>query len=96
MVYCHFVSYRLSWEELVWRPSPTRLAKSQEGIEKYSKRTVKVTRQHNEDCKRLLRLMGVPIIENAKLSLFISKAPCEAEAQCATLCKSDKATDVLP
>ncbi|KAG6521270.1 hypothetical protein ZIOFF_018381 [Zingiber officinale] len=35
-----------------------------EGIEKYSKRTVKVTKQHNEDCKRLLRLMGVPTIEH--------------------------------
>ncbi|KAG6518308.1 hypothetical protein ZIOFF_021712 [Zingiber officinale] len=34
-----------------------------EGIEKYSKRTVKVTKQHNEDCKRLLRLMGAPTIE---------------------------------
>lgn len=22
-----------------------------------------VTKQHNEDCKRLLRLMGVPVIE---------------------------------
>ncbi|KAL4202330.1 hypothetical protein AMTRI_Chr02g263160 [Amborella trichopoda] len=47
-------------------------------IEKYSKRTVKVTRQHNEDCKRLLRLMGVPVIE----------APSEAEAECASLCKN--------
>ncbi|CAN6469610.1 unnamed protein product [Victoria cruziana] len=34
-----------------------------EDIEKYSKRTVKVTNKHNEDCKRLLRLMGVPVVE---------------------------------
>lgn len=53
---------------------------NKEDIEKFSKRTVKVTKQHNEDCKRLLKLMGVPVIE----------APSEAEAQCATLCKSGK------
>ncbi|KAG4126887.1 hypothetical protein ERO13_D10G183600v2 [Gossypium hirsutum] len=53
---------------------------NKEDIEKFSKRTVKVTRQHNEDCKRLLRLMGVPVID----------APSEAEAQCAALCKSGK------
>lgn len=52
--------------------------KTAEEVEKYSKRTVRVTRQHNDECKRLLTLMGVPIIE----------APSEAEAQCAALCKA--------
>lgn len=51
-----------------------------EDIEKFSKRTVKVTKQHNEECKKLLGLMGVPVVE----------APSEAEAQCAALCKSGK------
>ncbi|KAL7200244.1 hypothetical protein ACSBR1_032213 [Camellia fascicularis] len=53
---------------------------NKEQIEKFSKRTVKGTKKHNEDCKKLLRLMGVPVIE----------APSEAEAQCAALCKSGK------
>ena len=46
-------------------------------INKFNKRLVRVTRQHNEDCKKLLRLLGLPIIES----------PSEAEAQCAQLCK---------
>ncbi|KAL5106391.1 Flap endonuclease 1 [Taenia crassiceps] len=51
-----------------------------EAIEKYSRRLVKITSQHSEDCKTLLRLMGVPFVE----------APGEAEAQCAALAKSGK------
>ena len=34
-----------------------------EAIDKFSRRLVKVTREHNDDCKTLLRLMGVPYIE---------------------------------
>ena len=51
-----------------------------EEIDKFSRRTVKVTREHNEECKRLLKLMGVPYVT----------APCEAEAQCAALAKAGK------
>lgn len=51
-----------------------------ENVEKFTKRLVKVTREHNDECKQLLKLMGVPYVE----------APCEAEAQCAALVKKGK------
>lgn len=51
-----------------------------ESMEKFSRRLVKVTPEHNNECKKLLKLMGIPYIE----------APCEAEAQCAALVKSGK------
>ena len=44
--------------------------------DRQSKRLVRAGTKENEDCRRLLELMGVPVL----------KAPCEAEAQAAALC----------
>ncbi|KAJ3611310.1 hypothetical protein NHX12_021326 [Muraenolepis orangiensis] len=55
-------------------------AGEQEDVDKFTKRLVRVTKQHNDECKKLLSLMGVPYIE----------APCEAEASCAALVKAGK------
>jgi flap endonuclease-1 len=49
-------------------------------MDKFSRRTVKVTREHNEECRRLLGLMGIPFVV----------APSEAEAQCAALARDGK------
>lgn len=46
-------------------------------LERLNRRTVKATKQHTEECKKLLQMMGVPVVQ----------APCEAEAQCAALVK---------
>ena len=36
---------------------------------------MRASREQSDECKRLLTLMGLPVVE----------APCEAEAQCAQL-----------
>jgi flap endonuclease-1 len=48
--------------------------------DKQSKRLVRAGTKENEDCIKLLTLMGVPVI----------RAPCEAEAQAAALARSGK------
>ena len=48
--------------------------------DKQNKRLVRAGTKENADCKKLLRLMGVPVIE----------APCEAEAQAASLAEGGK------
>lgn len=35
----------------------------QENIDKFTRRLVKVTKHHNDECKKLLTLMGVPYVE---------------------------------
>ncbi|RDX53414.1 PIN domain-like protein [Lentinus brumalis] len=51
-----------------------------EDMDRFSRRTVKVTREHNEECRKLLGLMGIPFVV----------APSEAEAQCAELARGGK------
>jgi flap endonuclease-1 len=32
-------------------------------VNKFTRRTVKVTKEHNDECKRLLKCMGIPYVE---------------------------------
>lgn len=33
-----------------------------EEVDKFSRRQVRVTKEHNEECRKLLGLMGIPVV----------------------------------
>lgn len=55
-------------------------AGDQADMEKFNRRLVKVSKEHNKEAKELLALMGVPYVESTS----------EAEAQCAALVNAGK------
>lgn len=67
-----------------------------EDIDKLARRQVRVTKEHNEECKKLLALMGIPCVTVSdsascqERQLISMKAPGEAEAQCAELARAGK------
>jgi flap endonuclease-1 len=58
---------------------------NQEDKIKYLKRSVWITKEHNDQCKELLDLMGIPYINAIE----------EADSELANLCKSNKVYGVL-
>jgi len=72
-----------------------------EDVDRLSRRTVKVTKEHNEECRKLLKLMGIPVIVVCLLMCSIAQlftpfqAPSEAEAQCAELARGGKVCNAL-
>ncbi len=55
---------RSVWDSLKLRATTYRVraAGTTEDVDRFSRRTVKVTREHNEECRRLLKLMGIPVV----------------------------------
>lgn len=41
-----------------------------EEVDKFSRRQVRVTKEHNEECRKLLGLMGIPVVVVRLVSLY--------------------------
>lgn len=64
IVYYNILNYLLSNFDLLIIGDAT-------GIDKFSKRLVKVTSIHTTECKELLKLMGVPFVEVCLIFVYL-------------------------
>jgi hypothetical protein len=48
------------------------MAGTVEDMDKFSRRQVRVTKEHNEECRKLLGLMGIPVVVVRPLTLVLS------------------------
>lgn len=75
-----------------------------ERLDQLARRQVRPTKQHNEEVRELLKLMGIPCVivsgrerrpQDISRTLILTthhaqQSPSEAEAQCAELCRAGK------
>jgi hypothetical protein len=64
--HCHITAHPQVYSPFIFQPIPLLVpchnSLLAEDVERFSRWMVKVTSQHNEECRKLLALMGIPVM----------------------------------